>query len=1013
MKLRNFLIILFAVLMVFAVASCKHDPKTNPTPAPEEDPWELYPYKNYTPTANQVQVITITEGVEKDYYNKDKLKIEWEVPVEAGDVVTLKYRSERTIYQWDIRNGSTKWVYETSKNNFTDPVIGAGGWATLTYTFADKDINGTDLPGDVRFGIYFRGNFVEGDVFEIMDVKLNGEPLDIEASNIKSAATLAEDTIADHVWDIPRNYAVLLATGKVGEVDKTPLIEKVAPGSTAQDLYDELEEDGGYIVKLYSDADKTTPYDLSTKILKDALIVYYERTGVERTVKFDLNGGTSATPIADVVVLNGQSVNKPETVPTKEGALFAEWCTDAEGTKPYDFSKAVRGDLTLYARYGVPRTVTFNTNGGTEIAAVQVPDGMPVAKPADPSNGPYAIDNWYLGENVYDWTAPVTSDITIDVVWSTKTTVTLNYNYIGSENKTFKAALFEPLAADDENLAVDERIGYTFEGWYDDAAGTTAHVFTGNVVAPFTLYAKWIPAKLARITSTKYTEGYSHDKFRLVWEDAGAKAGDTLSITYRTIIPFTSYSIRKIDGSESKFFHEKSSGTYPQFWSTMETTGEWTTVTYVFPEPGATQTANIAYEEGGIGFYVNLLNSNMVPGVFVEILSATLNGAALPIEAANVGSHTAPTLTKDVDCYVWTSHNVTFNTDGGTAIAPAAIEFGKKVAKPANPEKDGFVFVDWYADAEFTKAFSFDTPIVEDTTIYAKFGAKKVVTFVVNGGSEVAAVDVANGEKLVKPEDPTKANSAFGGWFTDEGCTVAYDFATPVTADISLYAKWNEIWNVTLNYNYGETPATKVVAVGKGEVMAEPSGLARAGFYFGGWYDDAAGTVAHSFTGAVTADTTIYAKWNAPTKNYAYTATGNGDRWQFRWKSSSVDTLANLQPGDTITFMVKFGTAGGGTAPVDCRIRTANDSSEKSLGLTGIALTPGADGWCYVTATIPEGTTIQGKGILLTIDGTVKTGDTCDIRAISYNGIEIPMSSSSTSSGLYPGVSASYSFTDI
>ena len=61
-----------------------------------------------------------------------------------------------------------------------------------------------------------------------------------------------------------------------------------------------------------------------------------------------------------------------------------------------------------------------------------------------------------------------------------------------------------------------------------------------------------------------------------------------------------------------------------------------------------------------------------------------------------------------------------------------------------------------------------------------------------------------------------------------------------------------------------------------------------------------------------------------------------------------------------------------------------------------------------MTATIPPETAIAGKGILLTIDGTVKKDDTCEIRAISYNGFEIPMSSSSTSSGLYPGVSASF-----
>ena len=1011
MKLRNFLIVLFALLMVFAFASCKHEPKVQPTPEPEEDPWELYPYKDYTPTSNDVQVITITEGVETDYYNRDKLKIEWEEPVEAGDVVTLKYRSERTIYQWDIRNGSTKWVYETSKNNFTDPVIGDGGWATLTYTFADVDINGAALPGDTRFGIYFRGNFVEGDVFEIMDVKLNGAPLEIEATNIKSAASLAEETIKDHVWDIPRNYAVLLATGKVGEVDKHPLIEKVAPGSTAQDLYDELEEDGGYIVNLFSDADKTTPYNLSTQILKDALIVYYERTGVERTVKFDLNGGTSATAIADAKVLNGQSVEKPATVPTKEGALFAEWCTDAEGTKPYDFTKAVKGNLTLYARYGVPRTVKFNTGEGTAIEDIIVPDGMPVAKPADPTNGPYAIDGWYLGDEEYDFSAAVTGDITIEVRWSDKTNVTLDLNYIGSEPIVFQTKLFQPLASDDEHLTVDERIGFTFGGWYDEAACTTEHVFTGNVEAPVTLYAKWIPAKITVLTSTKYTsaDGNSHDKFELKWTGL-AHAGDVLSITFRSSEPFTQYSIR---GSKKWVYEATSSSAYPKYWETITSNGDWVTATYTFPAEGAAAYETVPSYGEGADFKIHFRNQKMVPGAVLEILSITLNGEALPIAAANVGDYGAPTLTTDVDCYVWTSHTVSFDTDGANAIAPETVEFGKKATKPADPVKDGFVFINWYEENTFEHVFDFGAAITSDATAYAKFGAKKVVTFDSKGGSDVAAIDVANGEKLVLPEDPTKAESAFGGWYTDTDCTVAFDASVAITEDITLYAKWNAIWNVTLNYNYGETPETKVVAVAKDSVMDAPANLSRAGFFFGGWYDEKTCTTEHDFTAAVTANTTIYAKWNAPDKSYTYTCTTAGDRWQFRWKSSSVATLADLKPGDTITFMVKFGTAGGGTAPTSCRIRTANDSSEQDLKLKGIALTPGEDGWCYVTATIPAGTSILGKGILLTIDGTVKVGDTCEIRAIAYNGIEIPVSSSSTSSGLYPGAAASFAQTNL
>lgn len=70
------------------------------------------------------------------------------------------------------------------------------------------------------------------------------------------------------------------------------------------------------------------------------------------------------------------------------------------------------------------------------------------------------------------------------------------------------------------------------------------------------------------------------------------------------------------------------------------------------------------------------------------------------------------------------------------------------------------------------------------------------VTFVVNGGSNVVTVDginkkrVAEGQKVAKPEDPTKAGYTFGGWYTNEACTIPYDFNTPVSSNFKLYAKW-------------------------------------------------------------------------------------------------------------------------------------------------------------------------------------------------------------------------------
>ena len=62
-------------------------------------------------------------------------------------------------------------------------------------------------------------------------------------------------------------------------------------------------------------------------------------------------------------------------------------------------------------------------------------------------------------------------------------------------------------------------------------------------------------------------------------------------------------------------------------------------------------------------------------------------------------------------------------------------------------------------------------------------------TVTINGG---AVYDVVNGTAFAKPADPTKSGHTFGGWFTDADFNTAYNFDAPVTADITLYAKWTE-----------------------------------------------------------------------------------------------------------------------------------------------------------------------------------------------------------------------------
>ncbi|MCI6405114.1 MAG: InlB B-repeat-containing protein [Collinsella sp.] len=66
------------------------------------------------------------------------------------------------------------------------------------------------------------------------------------------------------------------------------------------------------------------------------------------------------------------------------------------------------------------------------------------------------------------------------------------------------------------------------------------------------------------------------------------------------------------------------------------------------------------------------------------------------------------------------------------------------------------------------------------------------VKFDVRGGSATGDQTPASGSTVTKPADPTREGYTFGGWYTDEACTKAYDFSAAVTADMTLYAKWNK-----------------------------------------------------------------------------------------------------------------------------------------------------------------------------------------------------------------------------
>lgn len=154
------------------------------------------------------------------------------------------------------------------------------------------------------------------------------------------------------------------------------------------------------------------------------------------------------------------------------------------------------------------------------------------------------------------------------------------------------------------------------------------------------------------------------------------------------------------------------------------------------------------------------------------------------------------TFAVDTYCYAkWTinTYTVTYDSNSGSPVEPQTVAYGETATKPNDPALLGHLFAGWYTDDEtFEAPFDFETPIVDNITLYAKWNEAVTVTFDSNGGSDVETQVIVKGGKATKPTDPELENNVFAGWFYDDvDFTDEVDFLVDIfEADDTLYAKW-------------------------------------------------------------------------------------------------------------------------------------------------------------------------------------------------------------------------------
>ena len=126
------------------------------------------------------------------------------------------------------------------------------------------------------------------------------------------------------------------------------------------------------------------------------------------------------------------------------------------------------------------------------------------------------------------------------------------------------------------------------------------------------------------------------------------------------------------------------------------------------------------------------------------------------------------------------TYTITFDTAGGSEIAPITQDYGTQITAPADPTREGYTFIGW------DKAIPATMP-AGDMTITAQWRINQyTITFDSNGGSEIASITQDYGTAITSPADPTREGYAFIGWDTEIPTTMPAE-------NITLKAKWKDI----------------------------------------------------------------------------------------------------------------------------------------------------------------------------------------------------------------------------
>lgn len=547
------------------------------------------------------------------------------------------------------------------------------------------------------------------------------------------------------------------------------------------------------------------------------------------TVTFDLNGHGSGAPEAQTVT-EGETTTQPES-PSDEGYDFAYWSTDPAGGA-YDFSQPVSGDLYLYAIWTekVPESFTLTlTNASCDAfsgESGEVAEGTLVSVTAIVPSGMY-FSYWEAsGVSLSDTSSETVSftmpsgAVSLSAVLVSPVTVSFDLNGHGSTAPASQTIKPGTCAAAPENPTDAE---YDFAGWTISKTELSAFDFSTPITADTTLYALW---NVKGFTLT-LTDAEARDTADQVIA-SGMSAPGGATITVKAVVPegkvFDHWEVTGITLTEAETKAETFIFTMPFAAVTVKAVMVDKTYKVSFDLGGHGGVEDQEVKEGdlvkrpseptaegfqfvgwykdkegynGYDFNTPVTEDMVIYAKWIEHIGRTTVLVQLPVHD---GKPAAPTVTASqyvIDHYVWNNKIDSDSPMGENETFEESKQYKLQVWLKI---KDNNYYFDDTTMAVFNGGLPATLVKYEDSLLLAEIiftvpeeGMHTVMFDMNSHGNQIAELTVKDGETVAEPAAPKDSGYLFDGWYTDAAFKKPYDFNTPVTDDLILYAKWRSL----------------------------------------------------------------------------------------------------------------------------------------------------------------------------------------------------------------------------